>query len=362
MLDDRVDVDREIGREPYAAVLEWVRARPPGLVQLDHRRAENRRRGGAGLARLVDHVHLVRRHGLDDVDATRHQLGDLGGLLGDDADAHVLVSRLGPPVVLVANQQVLLFLAPLHELVGPRADRVLLHPLVALLLDDLLGLHHLRGEPLDEQRIGAVGLEARGEVVRHLHALDLGVVAAGGELVLRVQHPVEGRLDVLRPERRAVVKLHALAQLHFPRAVVDVLPRHREARPHLAGLEVAGGEVIEDVVAHDDALAEHRVGWVPVLHVALNRVDDRVVLGLRREIDRSEQSGDQHEHRSQRDGVNHDALPLPSAARAGTRAGRRVSLILSAARRGVKPRSRMHGKLWHERHDGIIARESDERR
>jgi hypothetical protein len=75
---------------------------------------------------------------------------------------------------------VLLLLVPSHELVGPGADRVLLHPLVALLLDRLLRLHHLRREALDEEWIGAVRLEARGEVVDDLDALDLGVIAANG--------------------------------------------------------------------------------------------------------------------------------------------------------------------------------------
>ena len=173
----------------------WPRA--AGLVELEEGRAEDRRGRGAGLARLVDDVHLVGRHRLDDVDAARDQLGDLGGLLGDDPDADVLEGRLGAPVVVVPHQEVLLLLAPLRELVGAGADRVLLHPLVALLLDRLLGLHDLGGEPLDEERVGAVRLEPRRLGVHHLDALDLGVVAAGGELVLGVQHAVEGGLDVL---------------------------------------------------------------------------------------------------------------------------------------------------------------------
>src|SRR5438067_1705627 len=82
----------------------------------------------------------------DDVDAAGHQLGDLGGLLGDDAHAHVLECRLGAPVLLVADEQVLLLLAPLDELVGPGSHRVLLHPLVPLLLDGLLRLHHQRAQ------------------------------------------------------------------------------------------------------------------------------------------------------------------------------------------------------------------------
>ena len=185
----------------------------------------------------------------------------------------------------------LLLLAPLLELVGARADGVVLHPLVALFLDRLLGLHHLRGESLDEERVGTVRLEPDGEVVHHLDALDLGVVAAGGELVLGVQHAVEGGLDVLCAERRAVVELHALAELDLPGRVVEALPRHREARAHLACFEISRGQVVEDVVAEDDALAEHRVRGIPILDVALQRIDEGVVLGLGEDI----RGGDQRE-------------------------------------------------------------------
>src|SRR5436305_1410050 len=83
-----------------------------------------------------------------------------------------------------------------------------------------------------------------GEVAHHLHALDLGVVPAGGELVLRVQHAVEAGLDVLGAERRAVVELDALAQLDLPGGVVEILPRHRQARPHLARLQITGSQVV----------------------------------------------------------------------------------------------------------------------
>src|SRR5262249_26223417 len=47
-----------------------------------------------------------------------------------------------------------------------------------------------------------------------------------------------------------------------------------------ARLHVPGGQVIEDVVAEDDRLPEHRVRWVPVVDVRLEGVDDRVLLRL----------------------------------------------------------------------------------
>jgi hypothetical protein len=126
--------------------------------------------------------------------------------------------------------------------------------------------------------------------------------------VLGVQHAVEGGLDVARGERCAVVELHALAELDLPGRIVEAPPRHREARAHLTGLEVARREMVEDVVAENDALAEHRVGRIPVLHVALERVDDRVVLSLRDEISRHEQGRGQQKEESKRGDGSHDRL------------------------------------------------------
>jgi hypothetical protein len=176
---------------------------------------------------------------------------------------------------------------------------MLLHPLVTLLPDHLLGLHHEGGEALHEERVGAIGLESDGLVVHHLDALDLRVVASSGHLLGRVQHAIEGRLDVLGGERGAVVELDALAELHLPRGVVQRLPGGGEVRPHLARLEVPRRQVVEDVVAQDDRLAQHRVGRVPRVHVRLQRVDDGVVLGLRSRgrdgADRREEQGGEHE-------------------------------------------------------------------
>ena len=115
-------------------------------------------------------------------------------------------------------------------------------------------------------------------------------------------------LTSLRGEGRAVVELHALPELDLPGRVVHVLPRHREARAHLAGLQVARGQVVEDVVAEDDALAEDGVGGIPVLDVALERVDDGVVLGLGEDIRGRDQREGQQESGSQRGGTTHEVL------------------------------------------------------
>src|SRR5438552_2854076 len=139
---------------------------------------------------------------------------------------------------------------------------------------------------------GAGGLEAHGVVVDGLDALDLGVVAARGQLLLGVEDPVERGLDVARGEWHPVVELHARTQLDFPRGVVEGPPRGGETRTDLARLEIARRQVVEHVVAEDDGLAEHGVRRVPVLHVGLERVHDGVVLGLG-----SRQGGEQQDER-----------------------------------------------------------------
>jgi hypothetical protein len=90
VLDDRVHVNGQVRRLADAAVFHRVLAVPRGLVELDHRGPEDGRGHDPRLTGLVDHVHLVRRACLDDVDAARDQLGDLGGLLGNDSEPHVL--------------------------------------------------------------------------------------------------------------------------------------------------------------------------------------------------------------------------------------------------------------------------------
>jgi hypothetical protein len=185
---------------------------------------------------------------------------------------------------------------------------MLLHPLVALLADDLLGGDGLGGHALDEERVGAVRLEADGVVVDDLHTLDLGVVAAGDHLLGGVEHALEGRLDVLGGEGRAVVELDTLAQFDLPRRVVDGLPRDGEVGADLARLEIAHGQVVVDLVAEDDGLAKDGAGRIPRVDVGLQRVHDGVILRLRGRLP-GQGEGDQGEQdESKSGGASHDGL------------------------------------------------------
>ena len=122
-------------------------------------------------------------------------------------------------------------------------------------------------------------LEAHGVVVDDLHALDAD--CRGRSSSGQVEHPLEGGFGVLGGEGCAVVKLDPLAQLHVLRRIVDVLPRDGEVGADRARLEVAHGEVIEDLVAKDDGLAKDGAGRIPGVDIGLQRIYDGVVLRLR---------------------------------------------------------------------------------
>ncbi|MBI2156307.1 MAG: NAD-dependent epimerase/dehydratase family protein, partial [Candidatus Rokubacteria bacterium] len=95
-----------------------------------------------------------------------------------------------------------------------------------------------------------------------------------------------------------VVEPDALAELDLPRGVVERLPGRGEVRGHAARLEIADGEVVEDVVAEDDRLAQDRVRRVPAVHVRLERIDEGVVLRLRHGSGRQdEDEREKQEHR-----------------------------------------------------------------
>jgi len=145
-------------------------------------------------------------------------------------------------------------------------------------------------------------------VVDDLDALDLGVVASRGHLLGRIEHALERGLDVARGEGAAIVELHALAQLDLPGGVVQRFPRQGEIRHHPARLEIAHGQVIEDVVAEDDRLAQHGIGRVPGVDVRLERVDERVVPGLRVCRRRAAESQKQEQGRSTDERAAHGGL------------------------------------------------------
>src|SRR5712671_2989032 len=67
MLNGGVGIDGEVDRLADTPVGEGVWPSAARLVELEHGRSENLRGRGSRLARLVDHIHLIGRDGLDHV-------------------------------------------------------------------------------------------------------------------------------------------------------------------------------------------------------------------------------------------------------------------------------------------------------
>ena len=134
------------------------------------------------------------------------------------------------------------------------------------------------------------------------------MIAAGHQLVLGIEHAVEGGLDVPGGEGAAVVELDPLAQFHLPDGVVQGLPRERQAGPHFTGLDVACREVVEDVVAEDERLAQNRVGGIPGVDVRLQGIDDGVVLRLGAKPGGREEAEAEQQRESEGGDTTHDGL------------------------------------------------------
>src|SRR5262249_52481863 len=92
------------------------------------------------------------------------------------------------------------------------------------------------------------------------------------------------------------------------RGVVEVLPGEGEIRDDPARLEVANGQMIEDLIAEDDGLAEDRAGRIPGVDVGLQRIHDGVVLGLRRRRSGQGEGEGREQGESKGEATNHGGL------------------------------------------------------
>ncbi len=139
-----------------------------------------------------------------------------------------------------------------------------------------------------------------GAVRRHLHLVrpgDLGLddlveLAELRAAEVRIGDPLDGVDQVFRPQRRAVVEFHVVAQGELDFGVRQALPRRRDLRDDLT-LVVAGDDVVEDVAVDVVAvriplkMGIQRGGFV-------DEVDGDLFLGLGRAAQRTEGQHNPH--------------------------------------------------------------------
>ena len=162
----------------------------------------------------------------------------------------LLPRRLLAPVVVVADEVDAVAGGVLDELVASAADRRLA---AVEVLGRGAGRHLLRHDVdrrqvVGRERIRRRVLEADRVGIDDLLRDDrLRVRGERAGAVRHVRHAVDREHDVLGGQLAAVGELDALAQLEFPRLVVDRLPRRREPGDHLR-VRVHLHELVEDVL------------------------------------------------------------------------------------------------------------------
>ncbi len=188
--------------------------------------------------RILAHLRQVRRrYVLDGLHVTGQQRRHAGGRVRDEAQRHLVPGGLGTPVVGVLHQLDPVVARVVDELEGAGADHALAlrevvrgQALRSLLLHD-----EDRRQVVQHQRVRRVGGELDGVLVDHLLVDDrLGVDVELAGAVLDGGRTLERPDDIVGGEFRAVVELHALADLEFPGQVVHQLPGLGQAGNDLA--------------------------------------------------------------------------------------------------------------------------------
>jgi hypothetical protein len=257
---------------PHADVLEHRRRRVVQGVHLQEGDAHGLAADDLQVRHRLQLLGLVRRHVHDEVEPAREHLGDLRLAVGDDADLDPGDLGGRAEIVRVALERDRLAEHVLHDAVGARADRLLVHALGADRAVVLVGMdHHRAREVLERRGRRLLGDDADLVGVELLGALDPAHVLLRDGFVGGVRDEVQRVDDVVGRELLAVVEFHAAAQVELERPVVDDAPRRREVGLVLPRVGIAVDQRVPDLVAQDDAEAD-------VVEVGID-VLDRLVIG-----------------------------------------------------------------------------------
>ena len=219
-------------------------------IEVDHSMRDLRRDVELGVG--LEAREVRRRHAFDGVDVAGEQCRHARRLALDDLERDLVPDRLIAPVVVVAREfhPVAVYVA--HELEAAAADGRLAAVEVVRrgIRRRLLRYDVDRGQVVGCQRIGRRILQAQRVRIDDLlrdDCLGIGGEAAGA--VRDQRHAIDREHDVLGGQLGSIVEFDALAQLEFPRRVVDGLPRRRDARDHLR-IGVHLHELVEDMLGN----------------------------------------------------------------------------------------------------------------
>jgi hypothetical protein len=136
-------------------------------------------------------------------------------------------------------------------------------------------------EIFDRRRERALQFDAHLVGIEFFGALEPVHIVLGHHLVLGFRDKVQGVDHIIRREGLAVVELHALAEIHLQRLVVDPLPRRGELTLVFATRRVAIDQSVPDVLADNDADADVVEERIDVLRNLIIGKADRVAGFLR---------------------------------------------------------------------------------
>ena len=242
---DAVDVDGLVKSLPDALVLERILSLHIGIKQLFallvHAKEDGTQLGAddhAGGRRGVDSGNVLHRHGLHHVDFAREQRRHAGCRITDRREDHFLriAFDLAPVVSAAGERRAHIGLALAHAV---RASAVGLER--GGVFDALAAVYRLGGvvsftpflahdgqlrKLVRQDGVWRLGFDVDGEIVDLAHFLEIvGVALHVGAFAGCAR---QAEYDVVCRERRAVVKLHALAQLETPHRRAELLPARGE--------------------------------------------------------------------------------------------------------------------------------------